>query len=642
MENAKKQIIERLKQANNVLVTVSNNPSVDQLAGAIGMALLLTKLNKHAAAVFSGQVPSTIEFLHPEATIEKTTDSLRDFIISLDKSKADKLRYKVEDEHVKIFITPYRSSISQDDLEFSQGDFNVDVVLALGVRSQMDIDQAIMAHGRILHDATVITIDLEEGADLGGINLTDTKASSLCEILTFISDDLKKDALDTQIANAFLTGVVAETARFSNSKTSSTTMTASARLLASGADQQLVAEQLKPKPEPLPEPEPIPEPEPEPTPEPVAEPEPQPEPEQHIEHVAEPEQHAAEQKPESQSKPEEPASGGILSSDDIAKMTAEAEEEKRKEDVARVDQDGSISLFVSHDGGEDSDLGGNGGLDLPGVEFSDVETPAGPETESTTIDQTYQPSEEPTDEVVNQIHINDQGELLPTPSIGGGPKRLDSDGQEDSFLAGLAQQSDVPLADSGLPSLRHKLLSHGGGASDDAPSDSQVPSYGEQAQQSAMSVPDAALPSEATEGDPLAFMTTAVPGQPTQPLQAPAEQETAMSPQTLADLEQAVGTVSTAPAANMNVLPSTAPMPSASVAPPAAMFGMPPVPTVHSDDETIVAPTNPPAVPPPMMPNMSLPPVQPAQQAQPMSPGIPMMPPMPPTNPYDPNALNQR
>ena len=31
--------------------------------------------------------------------------SLRDFIVALDKSKADKLRYKVEDKFVKIFIT---------------------------------------------------------------------------------------------------------------------------------------------------------------------------------------------------------------------------------------------------------------------------------------------------------------------------------------------------------------------------------------------------------------------------------------------------------------------------------------------------------------------------------------------------------
>src|ERR1035441_6390335 len=124
MDNAKQQVIDRLKQATNVLVTVSSNPSVDQLAACIGLTLVLNKNGKHATAVFSGQVPSTIEFLQPEKTIEKNTDSLRDFIIALDKSKADKLRYKVEDRVVKIFITPYRTTLGEKDLEFSQGDFN--------------------------------------------------------------------------------------------------------------------------------------------------------------------------------------------------------------------------------------------------------------------------------------------------------------------------------------------------------------------------------------------------------------------------------------------------------------------------------------------------------------------------------------
>ena len=65
MDNPKAQLADKLKAANNVLVTVSRNPSVDQLAACIGFTLLLNKLNKHAAAVFSGEVPSTLEFLKP-------------------------------------------------------------------------------------------------------------------------------------------------------------------------------------------------------------------------------------------------------------------------------------------------------------------------------------------------------------------------------------------------------------------------------------------------------------------------------------------------------------------------------------------------------------------------------------------------
>ncbi len=243
--NLKDQIAQRVKEANNVLVTVSNNPSVDQLASAIGLTLLLNKLGKHATAVFSGQVPSTIEFLEPEKTLEKDTNSLRDFIIALDKSKADKLRYKVEDKLVKIFITPYRTSLSDKDLEFSQGDFNVDVVIALGVKQREQLDQAIVAHGRILHDATVISINTDNNVDLGTMNLVDDKASSLCEIVIGIVDLMQSsNLLDGQMATAFLTGIVAETDRFRNNKTSPVSMSVSSRLMAAGANQQLIASKL--------------------------------------------------------------------------------------------------------------------------------------------------------------------------------------------------------------------------------------------------------------------------------------------------------------------------------------------------------------------------------------------------------------
>ncbi len=244
--NVREDLITKLRTANNVLVTVSNNPSVDQLSAAIGLTLLLNKLDKHATAVYSGKTPSTIEFLQPDKTLEKNTDSLRDFIIALDKAKADKLRYKVEDKFVKIFITPYHTSLSQEDLEFSQGDFNVDVVVAIGVHKREELDEAITAHGRILHDAVTASINNKQQSDLGALNWFQPDASSLCEMLVGMIEPLQGDRalLDEQIATAFLTGVVAETERFSNEKTSPHTMNISATLMKAGANQQLVASRL--------------------------------------------------------------------------------------------------------------------------------------------------------------------------------------------------------------------------------------------------------------------------------------------------------------------------------------------------------------------------------------------------------------
>jgi len=247
-QSARQQIVEKIKSSTNILVTVSKDPSVDELSAALGLTSMLNGLKKHATAVVSGDVPPAITFLEPAKTFENTVDSLRDFIIALDKEKADHLRYKVEGDVVKIFITPYRTTITQDDLDFSQGDYNVELVLALGVKDQDNLDNALQAHGKILHDATVATISCgQDPSQLGQIDWFEPNASSLSEMLVSISEALKSDkpVLDEQVATAFLTGIVAATDRFSNNKTSSKVMTMAAQLMAAGANQQLIAAKLE-------------------------------------------------------------------------------------------------------------------------------------------------------------------------------------------------------------------------------------------------------------------------------------------------------------------------------------------------------------------------------------------------------------
>lgn len=244
--NVKQQVVEKVQSAKNVLVTVGSQPSVDELSSALGLTFLLGKLGKHVTAVFSGKTPPAIDFLDPDKTFERTVDSLRDFIIALDKEKADKLRYKVEEDVVKVYITPYKTTISEKDLEFSQGDFNVDAVVALGVVRRDELDSAITSHGRILHDAEVITINADGNtSDLGSIDWSDNSASSIAEMLVSISESFGSGLLDEQIATALLTGIVAETNRFSNEKTSPKVMTMSAQLMAAGANQQLIATNLR-------------------------------------------------------------------------------------------------------------------------------------------------------------------------------------------------------------------------------------------------------------------------------------------------------------------------------------------------------------------------------------------------------------
>lgn len=241
----KQQIVDRIKKASNILVTVNRNPNVDLLVSALALTLMLEKMDKSAVAVFSGVIPRAIDFLEPDKIIEDNVDSLRDFIIALDKEKADRLRYKVEGDEVRVYITPYKTTISEQDLKFSQGDFNVDLIVGLGVEKSDDLDKALTSYGRILHDAQIVTINThDEHSSIGDVDWSDASANSYSEMIMSMSEALQSGLLDQPIATSLLTGIVSSTDRFRNEKTSAKVMTMAAQLMAAGANQQLIAEQL--------------------------------------------------------------------------------------------------------------------------------------------------------------------------------------------------------------------------------------------------------------------------------------------------------------------------------------------------------------------------------------------------------------
>lgn len=239
------EVAEKISEAHNILVALSSDPSVDDLAAAIGLSLYLDRLGKRATAIYSGATPNALEFLKPEQTLEPTTDTLQDFVIALDKEKADHLRYKLDGDFVKIYITPYKARIAEEDLEFSYGDYNVDLVLALDVASGADLDSALREHGRIMHDATIINITTAHPGKFGEIEWSDPRASSVSEMIADLLYGVSsKIEINAEEATAFLTGIIAATDRFSSPSTTPVTLQIASSLMTSGADQQLITQNI--------------------------------------------------------------------------------------------------------------------------------------------------------------------------------------------------------------------------------------------------------------------------------------------------------------------------------------------------------------------------------------------------------------
>ena len=241
------EVASKIAGSKNVLIALSSDPSVDEMAAAIGLSLFLDRLGKRATAIYSGATPNALEFLKPEETFETSADTLQDFVIALNKDKADHLRYKLDGDYVKIYITPYKARIAEEDLDFSYGDYNVDLVLALDVANGIDLDSALREHGRIMHDAVIINITTGNPGKFGEIEWSNKHASSVSEMIAdLLYGTSSKDKIGRGEATAFLTGIVAATNRFSNAGTTSETMQIASKLMNSGANQQLVSKNITP------------------------------------------------------------------------------------------------------------------------------------------------------------------------------------------------------------------------------------------------------------------------------------------------------------------------------------------------------------------------------------------------------------
>lgn len=241
-------IIKKIADAKNILIALSSDPSVDELSAAIGLSIYIDRMGKKATAIYSGSTPNALEFLEPDSKFVDSADILQDFVVAINKDKADHLRYKPDGDYVKIFITPYASKITEEDLEFSYGDYNVDLVIALDVANGIDLDAALREYGRIMHDASIINITTGKPGKFGEIEWSEPRLSSVSEILANLVYAMNDQyQVEKDEATAFLTGIVAATDRFSNARTTSATMLMASKLMKSGANEQLIAKNVTPE-----------------------------------------------------------------------------------------------------------------------------------------------------------------------------------------------------------------------------------------------------------------------------------------------------------------------------------------------------------------------------------------------------------
>ena len=244
----KQQTSEAIRQAENILITSGQHPSVDQIAAVIGLTMILRKFGKQVTAVISDTLPQSVNLLDTSVLGNKAGGQ-RDFVLKVDTSKAevDKLRYEMIDGKLNIFVTPFKGNFAPSDVTFDYGEAHLDFDLAIvfGVPNRGRIDRVCEQNPASFENAPVVNIDFHRSNEnYGAVNLIEPNASSLSEILVALSESLQGGLLDDQIATAMLMGIVASTDRFTATHTTAKSLTVAAQMMAAGARQQSVVRAL--------------------------------------------------------------------------------------------------------------------------------------------------------------------------------------------------------------------------------------------------------------------------------------------------------------------------------------------------------------------------------------------------------------
>ncbi len=242
----KQQVSELIRQAQNILIVTGREPNNDQLASAVGLHAIITKLGKTANVVITDRLPKAASVLDT-SMVAKDMSGTRDFVIHLDTARAavDKLRYDVEGAGIAITITPHGGNFEAKDVTFGYGAYQFDLVIALGVPSLSKLDRLHEANPTIFDGLHLINIDYHRiNENYGSVNLVDTAATCVAEILISIIESLGQGMIDAQVATAFLTSFMSATANFTAPATSAKALTIAAQMMSAGAKQQEIVRML--------------------------------------------------------------------------------------------------------------------------------------------------------------------------------------------------------------------------------------------------------------------------------------------------------------------------------------------------------------------------------------------------------------
>lgn len=238
------QIRQLIEKAKHILVTFADDQTGDAAAAAIACVLFLEHMGKRADIAADGFVlPKKLSFLKKSDTIRDHLGDVQKFIITVDVADAGvkELSYDVQDQKLRIFVTPKQGALSKDRVRTAQSDFKYDLIIIVKA-TEFDVLGNIYTNNTdLFYKTPTIAIDYRaEHEQYATVNHIVQTASAASEVVYEILKKLDETAIDAPIAEALLTGMIANTKSFTGKNVRPHTLHTASKLMALGANRDAI------------------------------------------------------------------------------------------------------------------------------------------------------------------------------------------------------------------------------------------------------------------------------------------------------------------------------------------------------------------------------------------------------------------
>ncbi len=234
------QAINSIQTSQNILILPSSPPDGDSIGSALAMYLTLRSLGKNATVVLSADVPEVFKFLPEAGTITKDADLTPDLLITIDLSNTElkDVQHEVVDNKVNIIVSPQKGALKPENVTFPSPEKKYDLIITVDTAALEQLGEFYETYSDVFQDIQSINIDHHaSNTNHGSVNIVDPKASSACEILAALIEQLGV-TITPDLATLLLAGIITDTGSFQNPNTTPESFDLAANLIDKGARQQ--------------------------------------------------------------------------------------------------------------------------------------------------------------------------------------------------------------------------------------------------------------------------------------------------------------------------------------------------------------------------------------------------------------------